>query len=842
MPKRMLIDAVHPEEMRVVIENNGRIEEFDFVTSAKKQIKGNIYLAKITRVEPSLQAAFVEYGGGKQGFLPFSEIHPDYYQIPISDRQRLMEEQEALEASDDAEHPEAESSNAAEPVENTDFSENAEYASPDFPPAALPEETASAALRHEPVIAEPYPSDQPAFEPPPPLAEPELPATDFAASTPDTEDARAMNAAEGEIEDRPVPSDVETLETEEEIARKTRKPSVFTRRYRIQEVIKRGQVLLVQVIKEERGNKGVSLTTFISLAGRYCVLMPNSPKDGGISRRISSSEDRRRLKEMVSELRLTKGMSVIIRTAGTDRTRAEIKRDFDYLVRLWETIREITLGSTAPALVYEEGDLIKRSIRDLYNSDIDDIVVEGENGYAQAKEFMKMLMPSHAPRVKHYAESVPLFYAYNIEDQLATMYDPQVKLKSGGYIIISPTEALISIDVNSGRSTGERNIEETATKTNIEAAWEIARQIRLRDLAGLLVIDFIDMLSVGNRKHVERVLRDALRQDRAKIQLGRISPFGLLEMSRQRLRPSLAETAMMVCPHCEGRGTIRSFASVSIQLMRALEKDAATGLYGELRLWVSRDTAMYLLNQKREILSRLEKQYQLRIVTQVNDNLAAGEFRIDRIKLSQGERNQRRRQPEEAKPVASMDSVAPSEEIAEEELPGQSDMEALPPSGNEPEVIGRPDDYGRPREGRGRRGRRGGRRSREDRGERTPRAQESEAGPEAAAESGEEETQSRPAREPREGGRGRRGGRRRWKEGERRDGRQGENGAGRQPELVSGGYNENAGASPAQTPAVQSFAPPAPPASPVLMSMSSGESPDGKQSQKKGWWRRIVES
>ncbi len=684
--------------------------------------------------------------------------------------------------------------------------------------------------------------------------------TDFATAPQDnTIEPQDSTPQAGEPEERPVPTDVETLGNEEEMARKSRRPSVFTRRYRIQEVIKRGQVLLVQVIKEERGNKGVSLTTFISLAGRYCVLMPNSPKDGGISRRISSSEDRRRLKELITEMKLARGMSVIIRTAGTDRTRAEIKRDFEYLVRLWETIREITLGSTAPALVYEEGDLIKRSIRDLYNSDIDEVLIEGEEGFTQAKDFMKMLMPSHAGRVKQYTDSTPLFYSVGIEDQLATMYDPQVKLRSGGYIVISPTEALITIDVNSGRSTGERNIEETATKTNIEAAWEIARQIRLRDLAGLLVIDFIDMLSIGNRKAVERTLRDALRQDRAKIQLGRISPFGLLEMSRQRLRPSLAETAMMVCSHCEGRGTVRSHASVSIQIMRALEKDAATGGFGELRLWVTQDAALFLLNQKRDLLTKLESEYQVRIVVNTDEDLIAGEFRIDRIKLSQGERNQRRRLPEDAKPVASMSTLAPMEDISETSEHFESFVpEEIPAERNEPEIVGRPDDYGRPREGRGgrNRGRRGPRRPYEGsnpRGPRPPAERSNESG------MGETVTESSPATEgenrseggnpPREG-RGNRGGRRRRYRGEgQRDGQRGGNG-GRYERPDGGntpsqsGEMQNSGERPRRERYEGGSRPAngAPPQNTVVsMTSSASESGESKPA-KKGWWRRIVGS
>ncbi len=634
MPKRMLIDALHPEEMRVVIADNQRIDEFDFASTSRQQVKGNIYLAKITRVEPSLQAAFVEYGGGKQGFLPFSEIHPDYYQIPMSDRKKLMEEVEReLEqelAEEEAELNALDSS--SEPTAITDVEtpavvEELTEASPQAEAFEVPAFEASSTPEPIAESSEPVPSS---FEPAP-VETTDAPSQEVSAEQPQPSEAQP-EAGEN----------VETMMSEEEEASSKRKKRVpFFKRYRIQEVIKRGQVVLVQVIKEERGNKGVSLTTYLSLAGRYCVLMPNSPRDGGVSRKISDITTRRRLKELMAELKLAKGMSVIIRTAGVDRARPEIRRDFDYLVKLWNQIRDDTLSSTAPALVYEESNLIKRAIRDHYTSDIDEVIVEGEKGFGEAKEFMELLLPSHTPKVKQYDENMPLFYSFGIEDQLLSMYDPVVKLRSGGYIVINPTEALISIDVNSGRSTSERNIEETAAKTNIEAAYEIARQLRLRDLAGLIVVDFIDMLESRNRRSVERSLKDALRSDRAKIQLGRISPFGLLEMSRQRLRPSISEASTVPCAHCNGRGVIRSNESLALHVLRTLEKDASGGQYVELRVTVPQDLAVYMLNHKRQMLIDIEKRYGVTVTIIVDLSLAGFEFNVEKLRRDRTARPER---------------------------------------------------------------------------------------------------------------------------------------------------------------------------------------------------------
>ncbi|MDX2112246.1 MAG: Rne/Rng family ribonuclease [Alphaproteobacteria bacterium] len=654
MAKKMLIDALHPEETRVVIAHDNKIVDYDFVSSSKKQVKGNIYLAKITRVEPSLQAAFVEYGSGRQGFLPFSEIHPDYYQIPTSDRKRLMEEvsqssddDTVSDGADTSHQPPYDQDGAAtteaEVTQLTDVSEmdaalaplplapaieelpETEFSPDDDRPVFAAESSGSNVLATE---AAPQPDDLAASD--------DVQPTEHGQEPSDINPYNDAPAAESGAESSG--ESVETIPNDEEEIQSRRTKNRFSRRYKIQEVIRRGQVVLIQVIKEERGNKGASLTTYLSLAGRYCVLMPNSPKDGGISRKIASADDRKRLKAISTELKLAQGMSVIIRTAGMDRTRAEIKRDYDYLVKLWNRIREDTLRSNAPALIYEESDVIKRAIRDQYTNDIDELVIEGREGFETARDFMKLLLPSHTPKIKLHQESMPLFYAHNIEDQLLSMHDEVVKLRSGGYIVINPTEALISIDVNSGRATGERNIEETATKTNLEAAAEVARQLRLRDLAGLIVIDFIDMMESRNRRAVEKALKDALKMDRAKIQLGRISPFGLLEMSRQRLRPSISETNMVQCPHCSGRGYIRSNESLSIQMIRALEKEAASGNWSGIRLIAPQQVALHLLNTKRENLRSIEERHQVTIQVLIDTELASSEYNLEKMRRSGSDR------------------------------------------------------------------------------------------------------------------------------------------------------------------------------------------------------------
>jgi ribonuclease E len=543
MPKKMLIDAAHPEETRVVVVDGSRVEEFDFESRARKQLRGNIYLAKVTRVEPSLQAAFVEYGGNRHGFLAFNEIHPDYYQIPHADREALMREAD----EDDDEH------------------------------------------------TGPLPS----------------PATD--------EDGEIIGAESlgGDDED----------EIDEEIARRRRR---LMRRYKIQEVIKRRQIMLIQVVKEERGNKGAALTTYLSLAGRYCVLMPNTDRGGGISRKITAATDRKRLRSVVAELDVPEGMGLIVRTAGAKRTKAEIKRDYEYLSRAWSNIRDTTLHSIAPALIYEEEDLVKRAIRDLYEKDIEGIWVEGEAGFREARDFMRMLMPSQAKKVLPYRQPTPLFVAHKIEDHLSQIYSPVAPLRSGGYLVINQTEALVAIDVNSGRATRERNIEATALKTNLEAAEEAARQLRLRDLAGLIVIDFIDMDEGKNNRAVEKVLKDCLARDRARIQVGKISPFGLMEISRQRRRTGILEGTTNLCPHCHGAGRVRSVESSALAALRAVEMEALKG-GGEVTVRTPRDVGLYILNNKREYLTRLLRRNGLFVSIVIDDALSHADHEIERI-------------------------------------------------------------------------------------------------------------------------------------------------------------------------------------------------------------------
>ncbi|WP_174275147.1 Rne/Rng family ribonuclease, partial [Sphingomonas bacterium] len=560
MSMRMLIDARHREETRVAVVKGNRVEEFDFESEEHKQLKGNIYLAKVTRVEPSLQAAFIEYGGNRHGFLAFSEIHPDYYQIPKEDREALLREEAEHAAEEEAlrarEHGDDEEDGDDDDVETVE------------------------------------PMDE---------------ASDLGGrETLDSDEDYSDGEDEG---DRPVRQATSTKSDDQAVESLRQRRMNLRRRYKIQDVIRRRQVLLVQVVKEERGNKGAALTTYLSLAGRYCVLMPNTSHGGGISRKISNASDRKRLKSIMTELNLPRTMGCIVRTAGLQRTRQEIRRDFDYLARLWDEIREKTLTSEAPAEVYRDSDLIKRAIRDIYNKDIDEVIVEGEDGYHAARSFMKLLMPSHARKIAPYADAVPLFQRYGVEDQLAAMYQPVVQLKSGGYLVINPTEALVSIDINSGRSTREHNIEQTAVSTNMEAAAEIARQLRLRDMAGLVVIDFIDMESHGNNRKVERAMKEALKHDRARIQVGRISGFGLFEMSRQRLRTGVLEASTRTCPHCEGSGFIRTASSSGLHALRLLEEEAARGRGSQLRLRGSQEAALYVLNRKRAELADIEERY-----------------------------------------------------------------------------------------------------------------------------------------------------------------------------------------------------------------------------------------
>lgn len=557
MTMRMLIDARHREETRVAVVKGNRIEEFDFESAERKQLKGNIYLAKVTRVEPSLQAAFIDYGGNRHGFLAFSEIHPDYYQIPKEDRDALLREE--------AEHAAEEAALRAQMDAEDELHDDEHGEDDGFEPDAE--------------SVERFDDDG--------GADPEVSAETESRGR----GRRKRSAADDAVDD----------------LRERR--TNLRHRYKIQDVIRRRQVLLVQVVKEERGNKGAALTTYLSLAGRYCVLMPNTSHGGGISRKISNAGDRKRLKSIMADMKLPPSMGCIVRTAGLQRTKVEIKRDFDYLARLWDGIRETTLSSSAPALVYGDSDLLKRAIRDIYNRDIDEVIVEGEAGYRQAKEFMKLLMPSHARKVKHYSDPVPLFQRSHVEEQLAAMYHPVVQLKSGGYLVINPTEALVSIDINSGRSTREHSIEQTATATNLEAAHEIARQLRLRDMAGLVVIDFIDMDNGSNVRKVEKAMKEALKNDRARIQVGRISSFGLMEMSRQRLRTGVLEASTRQCPHCEGTGLVRTASSAGLSALRLIEDEAAHGRGSQLLLRASQEAAFYLLNRKRAELAEIEDRY-----------------------------------------------------------------------------------------------------------------------------------------------------------------------------------------------------------------------------------------
>ena len=619
MSNKMLIDASHPEETRVVVVRGNRIEEFDFESEHKKLLKGNIYLARVTRVEPSLQAAFVEYGGNRHGFLAFSEIHPDYYQIPVADRQALLEEEEKAALVDEEEDQESEKT-----------SKNNRRKKVKSAPANVENETTAEAADDE---------------------------DDVEQAVEDTEDSVELVGAEDALEEVPT---------------RERSPR---RQYKIQEVIKRRQILLVQVVKEERGNKGAAMTTYLSLAGRYSVLMPNTARGGGISRKITNIQDRKRLKEVVKDLHVPKGMGVILRTAGANRTKAEIKRDYEYLMRLWENVRALTLESVAPCLVYEEGSLIKRSIRDLYNKDISEILVSGEQGYREAKDFMRMLMPSHAKVVQPYREQLPIFAHNGIEGQLDAMLQPEVTLKSGGYLVINQTEALVAIDVNSGRSTKEHSIEETACQTNLEAAEEVARQLRLRDLAGLVVIDFIDMEEKRNNRLVEKKLKDCLKDDRARIQVGRISHFGLMEMSRQRIRASVLESTMQPCPHCNGTGYIRSDSSLALHVLRSIEEYLLRNPHFNIIVRTSVATALYVLNHKRQALSDLENRFGLTINIEADDEVGAQNLAIYKGTAAEGT-------------PAIIPQLPPVEEteeddIAEDEVVAETDNETKDDNNNE---------------------------------------------------------------------------------------------------------------------------------------------------------------
>jgi ribonuclease E len=759
MPKKMLIDASHAEETRVVVVDGNKVEEFDFESENKRQLAGNIYLAKVTRVEPSLQAAFVDYGGNRHGFLAFSEIHPDYYQIPVADREALMEEERAYAeaqrardeeqdkpkprrrrrstkaadvASDDAVATKEVETSDISGMETIDLGETSDEVVIDPSEASSPMET----VAETPVDT---PAEGDASEAADAVAGGDAPSDD---ETTETEDAAPAEAADSTGEDAAETDDSsddddqgqddddepednsarkankavardENIESvadddDQEDIRPVRKPR--PRRYKIQEVIKVRQILLVQVVKEERGNKGAALTTYLSLAGRYCVLMPNTARGGGISRKITNAVDRKKLKEIANEIDVPQGAGLIVRTAGAKRTKSEIKRDYEYLQRLWEQIRELTLKSIAPAKIYEEGDLIKRSIRDLYNREIDEVLVEGERGYRIAKDFMKMIMPSHAKNVKHYAESMPLFARHQVESYLSGMFNPTVQLPSGGYIVIGVTEALVAIDVNSGRATKEGSIEQTATKTNLEAAAEVARQLRLRDLAGLIVIDFIDMDERKNNAAVEKMMKDKLKSDRARIQVGRISGFGLMEMSRQRLRPGMIEATTAPCPSCHGTGLIRSDDNMALSILRQIEEEGVRKRSREVLVRAPVPIANYLMNQKRDHIAQIEGRYGLSVRIEADVHLVSPDFALEKFKTAT------RVIAEIPMPVVSVDTKL-MDQIDEDDAVDDSAAEEVSEAA---ESAPRPEADGeeRPKKRRRRR-RRGGRKNRDENGETT---------------------------------------------------------------------------------------------------------------------------
>ncbi|MBL4601986.1 MAG: Rne/Rng family ribonuclease [Emcibacteraceae bacterium] len=636
MSIRMLIDASHPEETRVAIVDGNRVEDFDYESSSKKQLKGSIYLAKVTRVEPSLQAAFVDYGGNRHGFLAFSEIHPDYYQIPVADREALIAAEAAANAElieaeeaeedkpkrkrgrsrkkDDSVETESSKVDTSEETKSDDEVSNetdgGQSEEKDEKPKRRKRRTKAEATKADEVIVDDTPEEE-------------------NETTSDDVSSEETDEDEDEDDDAEDVTNASTDEEEEERLR-IKMAKRLRYKYKIQEVIKKNQIILIQVVKEERGNKGAALTTYLSLPGRYCVLMPNTLHGGGVSRKIANIKDRKKLKNILSSLDMPKGHACIIRTAGNDRTKPEIKRDYDYLKRMWEAIREHTLKSIAPAQIYEEGNLIKRSIRDLYTKDVDEILVEGEEGYNTAKSFMTMLMPSHAKKIIKYENPVPLFQRYQVEAHLDSIYSPTAQLKSGGYIVINPTEALVSIDVNSGRATKEHNIEETAVKTNLEAAEEVARQLKLRDMAGLIVIDFIDMEDNRNNRAVERKMKSCLKSDRARIQVGRISSFGLMEMSRQRLRVGVLESSTTACPHCEGSGLLRSVESQSLHILRVIEEEAIRAKNSRFTVYLPSGVAVYILNNKRNNLIDLEQRYDFNVTISIDNDLTASAYRMDK--------------------------------------------------------------------------------------------------------------------------------------------------------------------------------------------------------------------
>jgi ribonuclease E len=759
MTKRMLIDATHAEETRVVVLEGNRLEDFDVETQSRRQLKGNIYLAKVVRVEPSLQAAFVEYGGNRHGFLAFGEIHPDYYQIPVADRQRLiqLQEEEAraeeeaeelqggdeppasllpadaprtqpLEASEEIVRAVPEGAGASEdgaesePSQAGDLVELAEYETTDTFGADLAPEAMEPAGDSEgfasgnvgmgapddDVVAIDTPAEAVIGDAVNGAGNGEAGITESGSG----DERLGSRVQEVPRTDQNPPEIIGGENDTGDEARERRSASRFTRNYKIQEVIRRRQILLIQVVKEERGTKGAALTTYISLAGRFCVLMPNSPRGGGISRKITSAADRRRLKEVTAELEIPRGMGLIVRTAGANRPKPEIKRDCEYLLRLWDDIREHTLRSVAPALIYEEASLIKRAIRDVYSRDVDEILVDGEEGWKAARDFMRMLMPTHVKKVQLWRDGgVPLFTRTQVEAQLDAMLQPGVQLRSGGYLVINQTEALVAIDVNSGRSTRERGIEETALRTNLEAADEVARQLRLRDLAGLIVIDFIDMESRKHNAAVERRMKDALKNDRARIQVGSISHFGLMEMSRQRLRPSIAETSLTVCSHCGGAGHVRSTESAALHVLRALEEEGSKRRAAEILVYVASSCALYILNNKRQRLTDIEMRYGMKVGFAADETLLPSQTRIERVRAQTAS--------ELPPPVTATQSridapeLDEADEIAAENAAADAAEDIDDAASGDPEdrpVPGETAEEGERRRRRRRRRRRGGRR------------------------------------------------------------------------------------------------------------------------------------
>lgn len=927
MTKKMLIDTTHPEETRVAVVSGNRLEEYDYENILRKQLKSNIYLVKVTRVEPSLQAAFVDFGGNRHGFLPFPEIHPDYYRIPIADREALIAEERALAAAQAAKEDEEDAAELAELAERgvviEEDDEDGEDDLGDAPRAEIidmidddedeeeddeepytPIHTGSIAadIAQESLIddSEDDEDEEETGEDHAEDHEHEHESGDaahgFDAADAEEADETGTEAAEGETAETAAEGEEAAAPAQGRGGRGRRKRDVETvggdvvespvfrssikRRYKIQEVIKRNQIMLIQISKEERGNKGAAVTSYISLPGRYCVLMPNSPRGGGVSRKVSNAKDRQRLKKILHELNVPEGMSVILRTAGVARSKAEIKRDLDYLLRLWDQIREHTLKSTAPALIYEEGNLIKRAIRDLYRRDIDEVHVAGEEGFKAAKDFMRTLMPSHADRVHEYKNGdIPLFFRYQVEKQIDEIHNPTVHLKSGGYIVINPTEALVSIDVNSGRATKGRHIEETAMKTNMEAAEEIARQLRLRDQGGLVVIDFIDMEDRRNNRLVERKLRDAMAGDRARIQLGRISAFGLLELSRQRLHPSLVETNFEVCKHCSGVGVVRTVETTAVMILRAIEEEALRGKVSELRVSVPTEVALYIFNHKREMISSLEQRYNMRVFIHADDKLLKPDFNIDAVR---GGGDRRPGRPVALAPVKSVDmsdlpDIDPeditddtpmAEEAREDEDRGNREVRGERSERGEREERG--DRNGRRRGRRGGRGRdRDDRGNREDRGPREAREQRSprpeQAAPQVSAAEGGDNAPSDAAqqapRNPDETGEN--GGEQRERRNRRRRGRRGGRGRDREDrgprEARDGGDNAPAqGDNGNKSEANNNSAPRAPreprePREPAARAQQdapqilpvrepAAASGDGAgKDQRKGWWKRLTE-